>query len=414
MKGEPIIVKQLLQKAKDSALLAIEYYNKPAVSFRSEGFIVMICIAWTSFFHAYFLKNKIKPWYRKKNGKKKPRFEIITEKLPNGQEIKDKKWWELEKCLNEFFKGNNNNPVYHNIKFLSCLRNLIVHRNLPELDATIYAECQACVINLNEYLKKYFGYKYYLDQFLSFSLQLFANPKNFLEFSSRELKNKNASEVVNFIKSFRSSLSTEIFESPQYSYKAVLIQVKNHESKDALALRFIHEKDLTEEQKEQLKNLGVVLIKEKTILKDDIPARFSLNYKQLRDNIKKHLPYLSYSKAEKLRKYFKYKFNRKNNPNIINEDELVYERIHNPKSKNKQSTYFYDPKILDKFKQFSPPITASNQSIVLQIEALVDKILSAKKQNPHADTSQWEQEIDRLVYELYGLSEKEVRIIENK
>ncbi len=53
-----------------------------------------------------------------------------------------------------------------------------------------------------------------------------------------------------------------------------------------------------------------------------------------------------------------------------------------------------------------------------QIEALVDKILQAKivKANdyspPQADTSQWEREIDRLVYGLYGLSEEEVRIVE--
>jgi len=39
MRGEPVIVKQLLKKAKDSALLAVEFYNKPAVSFKSEGFI---------------------------------------------------------------------------------------------------------------------------------------------------------------------------------------------------------------------------------------------------------------------------------------------------------------------------------------------------------------------------------------
>ncbi|HOO15331.1 MAG TPA: N-6 DNA methylase [Candidatus Marinimicrobia bacterium] len=61
-----------------------------------------------------------------------------------------------------------------------------------------------------------------------------------------------------------------------------------------------------------------------------------------------------------------------------------------------------------------PPITPSNQPIVSQIESLVDKILAAKKDNPQADTSTWEREIDRLVYELYDLTEEEIRIIENK
>jgi len=61
-----------------------------------------------------------------------------------------------------------------------------------------------------------------------------------------------------------------------------------------------------------------------------------------------------------------------------------------------------------------PPITPSNQAIVQQIEELVDKIISAKKENPHTDTSQWEQEIDRLVYSLYGLTEGEIKIVEGK
>jgi hypothetical protein len=60
-----------------------------------------------------------------------------------------------------------------------------------------------------------------------------------------------------------------------------------------------------------------------------------------------------------------------------------------------------------------PPITQSNQSTVQQIEELVDKILSSKKENSLTDTSQWEQEIDRLVYSLYCLTKEEIKVIEN-
>jgi len=44
---------------------------------------------------------------------------------------------------------------------------------------------------------------------------------------------------------------------------------------------------------------------------------------------------------------------------------------------------------------------------------LVDQILSAKKQNPQADTSELECQIDQMVYKLYGLTEEEIKIIEN-
>jgi type I restriction-modification system DNA methylase subunit len=43
---------------------------------------------------------------------------------------------------------------------------------------------------------------------------------------------------------------------------------------------------------------------------------------------------------------------------------------------------------------------------------LVDRILAAKNRDPKADTTAWEREIDRLVYELYGLTEEEIAIVE--
>ncbi len=45
---------------------------------------------------------------------------------------------------------------------------------------------------------------------------------------------------------------------------------------------------------------------------------------------------------------------------------------------------------------------------------LVDQILNAKKQDPNTDTSALEREIDHLVYQLYGLTEEEIKIIEEK
>jgi adenine-specific DNA-methyltransferase len=50
--------------------------------------------------------------------------------------------------------------------------------------------------------------------------------------------------------------------------------------------------------------------------------------------------------------------------------------------------------------------------LVHQIESLVDAILIAKKDNPAADTSALEQQIDHLVYRLYDLTEEEIRIVE--
>ena len=58
-----------------------------------------------------------------------------------------------------------------------------------------------------------------------------------------------------------------------------------------------------------------------------------------------------------------------------------------------------------------PQISIEEQQ---QIIELVNKILAAKKENPKADTSQLENEIDKLVYKLYNLTLEEIKIIESK
>jgi len=61
-----------------------------------------------------------------------------------------------------------------------------------------------------------------------------------------------------------------------------------------------------------------------------------------------------------------------------------------------------------------PPITHSNDSIVKQIEKLVDKIIDIKNRNNEYDTTDLEKEIDKLVYKLYDLTEKEIALIEDE
>lgn len=49
-----------------------------------------------------------------------------------------------------------------------------------------------------------------------------------------------------------------------------------------------------------------------------------------------------------------------------------------------------------------------------QIASLTTKILTAKRADPQVETSKWEAEIDQLVYQLYELTEDEVKIVEGK
>ncbi|AVZ29747.1 hypothetical protein [Nodularia spumigena] len=56
-----------------------------------------------------------------------------------------------------------------------------------------------------------------------------------------------------------------------------------------------------------------------------------------------------------------------------------------------------------------PKATDTQEACVTKI---VDKILEIKRQNSKADTRELEREIDEIVYQLYGLTEEEIRIIE--
>ena len=55
-----------------------------------------------------------------------------------------------------------------------------------------------------------------------------------------------------------------------------------------------------------------------------------------------------------------------------------------------------------------------DETIQKKIERLVDKILEVKQNDPKADTSELETKIDQTVYDLYGLTDKEIAIIEGK
>ena len=46
--------KTILESSINSALTAVETYNRPKTNFRIENYIILMVIAWTKLFHAYF------------------------------------------------------------------------------------------------------------------------------------------------------------------------------------------------------------------------------------------------------------------------------------------------------------------------------------------------------------------------
>jgi len=67
---------------------------------------------------------------------------------------------------------------------------------------------------------------------------------------------------------------------------------------------------------------------------------------------------------------------------------------------------------LSKEYLFQIPIARASKDDQNNIMELVNQILAAKKKDSNADTNALEKEIDQLVYQLYGLTEEEIKIVE--
>ena len=63
------ISSELLKKSKEAALAAVQIFNNPNITFKSESFIVLTNIAWTYLLHAYYKKNGIEYRYFEQKGK---------------------------------------------------------------------------------------------------------------------------------------------------------------------------------------------------------------------------------------------------------------------------------------------------------------------------------------------------------
>lgn len=198
---------ELIRSSREAALAAIQIYNNPLITFKTESFIVLMTIAWTYLLHAYYRAERIEYRYFKMGNVRK-----IFERM-DGQY----KYWELSKCLKEAACPLDRDTG-NNLRFLVGLRNQIEHRRASQLDTYLSGRYQACALNYNHYLRSFFGDKYALDSHLAYSIQ-------FAKMVSQQAETVAESEeaipqgVRAYIAQFDEALSKEEFDSERYSYR---------------------------------------------------------------------------------------------------------------------------------------------------------------------------------------------------
>ena len=134
--GLSVLGDELLIKAREAMIAAVQTFNSGGLTFRSELFIVTAIIAWTYLLHAWFKREGIN--YKYHNNKTKG--------------VEDK-YWDIIRCLRHVncpAKGG----VANNIEFLVEIRHEIEHRSTNRIDDALGTKLQACALNFNYLLRK--------------------------------------------------------------------------------------------------------------------------------------------------------------------------------------------------------------------------------------------------------------------
>jgi hypothetical protein len=254
--GLPRAARENVEKCRAATIAAVDVYNRPGPRFRTAHYIILIVLAWTALFHAIFYRKRRKPWHKKRGKNPKGDRYVHIDGEP--------KHWELSECLAQYF-GGNNPPERRNLEFLIGLRNKIEHRHLPELDAGLYGECQAALINLEELLTSEFGARYALAEQLAVSLRFTQLIPSEKKRAAKELAAAASKGVKDYVEKFRGGLPSSTLNSTKYSFNMFLVpKVSNRKELADAAVEFIKVDEANKEELERLEKLNV-LIKEKLI-----------------------------------------------------------------------------------------------------------------------------------------------------
>lgn len=202
---------ELVTKSREAALAAVQIFNSPLITFKSEIFIVLMNIAWTYLLHAHYKKNGVEYRYFQQRGKRRQ-----FDKTKSGAH----KHWELERCLNDDACPIDKDAK-NNLRFLIGIRHEIEHQMTSRLDSSLSAKYQACCLNYNDYAKKLFGDACGIDKHLAFSLQ-------FSSISADQAKSLPSpqtmpSHIKAFVDGFEGKLSDEEFNSPKFAYRVLFV-----------------------------------------------------------------------------------------------------------------------------------------------------------------------------------------------
>jgi Protein of unknown function (DUF3644) len=222
------VASESLTKSREAALAAVQIFNSPLITFRSEIFIVLMNIAWTYLLHAFYRKQGIEYRYYQQRQQRH-----MFDKTKSGAH----KHWELERCLNDPASPIDRDST-NNLRFLTGIRHEIEHQMTSCLDNTLSAKFQACCLNYNEYVKKLFGDEHGIDKYLAFSLQFSSISQE--QAGALPSPDKMLPRIKAFVQGFEDQLTDEEFNSPKFAYRVLFVaKTANHKGQADQVIEFV-------------------------------------------------------------------------------------------------------------------------------------------------------------------------------
>jgi hypothetical protein len=222
------VKEELLNKSREAALAAVQIFNSPNVTFKSETYIVLMIIAWTYLLHGYYRDKKIDYRYFTHGSNRK-----LYDRTKNGAF----KHWELQRCLDDKqcpIKGE----VVQDLKFLIGLRHEIEHQMTTRIDDLLSARFQACCINYHNAVTSLMGDKFGIAKHLAVSLQFSSLSKE--QVDTLEQQTGLPGHIKRYVEGFDGSLSPDEFASPKFAYRIIFIpKTANHPNQADQVITFV-------------------------------------------------------------------------------------------------------------------------------------------------------------------------------
>lgn len=221
------IQSQLLTKSKEAALNAVQTFNNPLTTFKTEAFIVQMIIAWTYLLHAYYRREGVDYRYS----------EVVNVRRRfHRTKAGAYKYWSLEDCL-KYKDCPVDKPTKQNPFFLIGLRHEVEHRMCLGLDEQMSARYLACCLNYEAALTKLFGVKQGVAKYLAVSLQF---SEMLLDPSEDVTPATLPAPIAQYIQEFDAALDDDDFKSPKFAVRLIFTRkLANHRGQADSVIEFV-------------------------------------------------------------------------------------------------------------------------------------------------------------------------------